>query len=530
MDDEFEALVQKAFDSLLEFRPDFATVFGLHQYDTEMPSGTKDAHLTFMKTLSEYFREFQSIEADRLSAPNKIDRNLMISTLQYILFQEDEIRNWEKDPDCAETIGFALVPLFSREFAPFETRLQSITARLEKSPQFIKEFKSRIKTPVKLWLDMAKEACTMLPLFFQIISQAAAQKGLDTDELDEASAKTADALNQYVAWLDTLVCRGEPVLGKERFEALLRVRNLGLTADEILTIGEQYLQQQKDNLKKLASVIDPSLPAEEVISLIRTDHPPTFADTLKEYEKAITRVQNLVKKKEFATIPEGERLMVQETPIFLRHIVPIAAYFAPAPFEDDQMGIYFVTPVNGDALAEHNCASIVNTSVHEAYPGHHLQAIWTNKNPSLVRILSHAPEFTEGWAHYCEERIRDYGLTDTKIQIIQTVDIIFRAVRVVIDVKLHCGEMGFDEAVSFLKSETGMEQPTALAEVKRYTKTPTYPLSYLLGKHLLFQLQKEVQQHMGDAYSEKAFHNTLLQAGSVPFTILREELKLQNML
>ncbi len=530
MDDEFEALVQKAFDSLMEFRPDFATVFGLHQYDTELPSGTKDAQLTFVKTLSEYLHTFQSLKAEALSPLNQINRNLMISVLQFHLFQEDEIRNWEKDPDCAEIIGFAIVPLFSREFAPFETRLQSITARLEKTPQFIKEFKSRIKTPVKLWLDMAKESCTMLPLFFQIISQAAAQKGLDTDELDDASAKTADALNQYVAWLDTVQCGGEPILGKEHFDALLRVRNLGLTADEIVAIGEQYLQKERNNLKTLASAIDPSLPVEKVRSLIRTDHPPTFADTLKDYEKAITRVRRLVKEKGFATIPEGERLIVQETPIFLRHIIPIAAYFGPAPFEDDQMGIYFVTPVEGDTLAEHNYASIVNTSVHEAYPGHHLQAVWTNKNPSLVRILSQAPEFTEGWAHYCEERIRDYGLTDTKMQIIQTVDIIFRAVRIIIDVKLHCGEMGFDEAVSFLKSETGMEHATALAEVRRYTKTPTYPLSYLLGKHLLLQLQKEVQQHMKDAYTEKTFHNVLLQAGSVPFTFLREELKLRNML
>jgi hypothetical protein len=515
MDAEFEALIQKAFDSFMAFRPDFATVFGLHQYDTKLPSGTKDGQLTILRTFSEYLHAFQSIDAEALSPSNQIDQSLMIAVLQHQLYQEGEIRNWEKDPDCAETIGFSLVPLFSREFAPFETRLQSITARLEKSPQFIKEFKSRIKTPVPLWKDMAKESCAMLPLFFQTISYTAAQKGLDTTELDEASAKTADALTQYTDWLDTLQCGGEPVVGKEQFEGLLRARKLGLTADDILKIGEQYLYKEEKNLTMLASAIDPSLPVEKVVSNIRRDHPPTFADTLKEYEKAITSVRTLVKEKGFAAVPEGERLIVQETPIFLRHIVPIAA---------------FVTPVEGDALAEHNYTSIINTSVHEAYPGHHLQAIWTNKNSSLARILSQAPEFTEGWAHYCEERIRDYGLTDTKVQCIQTVDIIFRAVRVIIDVNLHCGAMSFDEAVSFLESKTGIEHPTAVAEVKRYTKTPTYPLSYLLGKHLLLQLQKEVQNHMKGEYSEKVFHNTLLKAGSVPFTCLREELHLQNML
>ena len=269
---------------------------------------------------------------------------------------------------------------------------------------------------------------------------------------------------------------------------------------------------------------------EEVKIRIRKEHPPTFKDTLKEYENAISQVRGVVCEQGFASLPEGERLIVMETPVFMRHIVPTAAYFGPAKFEKDQMGIYFVTPKEGDALAEHCYSSIVNTSVHEAYPGHHLQLSWANKNPSLVRALSEAPEFVEGWAHYCEERILNYGLKDTKLQIMQAIDVIFRAVRIIIDVRLHCKEMTFDEAIAFLRKETGMEHSTALAEVKRYTKGPTYPLSYLLGKHLFMKLQKEVQSHTKESYSEKAFHDAVLQAGNLSFACLREELKLKGTL
>jgi len=530
MNDEFDALVHETFYKLMDFRPDLATFFGLHQYDKKMPAATREAEETYITFLSEYLKKFQDVPHEGLSSHRKIDRKLMISILRYDLFKESKIRRWEKDPDLSETIGDAVFLLFSREFAPFDHRLESIVSRLSKCPQFIKESETKVEKPVKLWVDMAVEGCNALPLFFQIISETAQQKGLDTTELDEASAKTADALSKYVEWVTTLPCEGEPILGKDLFEELLKVRELGLTGKEILKIGEDYLTKEKARLRKLASLVDLSSSAEEVRTTIRKDHPPTFQEALKAYEKAILKMRDTVREEEFASIPEGERLIVRETPTFMRHLIPTAAYIPPATFEKDQTGIYLVTPVEGDLLQEHNYTAIVNTSVHEAYPGHHLHSVWINKNPSLVRILSDPPEFAEGWAHYCEERMREYGLNDIKLQIAQTIDVIFRAVRIIIDVNLHCGQMTFDEAVSLLRSETGMEQYAVVAEVKRYTKEPGYPLSYLLGKHLFLQLRKDVQEHMKEKYSEKQFHNTMLQGGSMPFVYLREELKLKGML
>ena len=57
MDDEFDALVHEAFYTFIEFRPDVATFFGLHQYDTKMPSGTKESKLKFIDYLSEYLEK-----------------------------------------------------------------------------------------------------------------------------------------------------------------------------------------------------------------------------------------------------------------------------------------------------------------------------------------------------------------------------------------------------------------------------------------------------------------------------------------
>ena len=76
------------------------------------------------------------------------------------------------------------------------------------------------------------------------------------------------------------------------------------------------------------------------------------------------------------TVPDDERIDVVPTPEYLRNVVPFAAYFSPPKFDPNPKGIYIVTPSVGDdpnAMREHNRASISNTSIHEAYPGHHLQ-------------------------------------------------------------------------------------------------------------------------------------------------------------
>ena len=63
-------------------------------------------------------------------------------------------------------------------------------------------------------------------------------------------------------------------------------------------------------------------------------------------------------------------------------------------------------------MREHNFASISNTSIHEAYPGHHLQLDTARRHPSLTRLLTDAPEFVEGWGMYSELMMREHGFDD----------------------------------------------------------------------------------------------------------------------
>jgi uncharacterized protein (DUF885 family) len=225
---------------------------------------------------------------------------------------------------------------------------------------------------------------------------------------------------------------------------------------------------------------------------------------------------------DLATPPDRDRLLVVETPSFLRHVIPLAAYNWPAPFEADPVGIYMVTPPGSPELwREHNYASISSTSVHEAYPGHHLQHAAAATNPSRVRALSmSAAEFDEGWAFYCERMMKDAGFENTPAnRFILHTEAVWRAARLILDIRLHRGEIQIDEAVDFLVERTGFERAVAWSEVRRYTSTPTYPLSYLYGRHMLESLRDRVAKHLGRAFKLKEFHDTLLYGGMMPVSI-----------
>jgi uncharacterized protein (DUF885 family) len=174
-------------------------------------------------------------------------------------------------------------------------------------------------------------------------------------------------------------------------------------------------------------------------------------------------------------------------------------------------------------LGKHmNYANITVIAVHEGFPGHFLQGTVTNRG-SFVHLFANGIETAEGWAHYCEDMMTEHGfIKGYESQFMKVNNAIWRAGRIIVDVKLSRGEMSFDEAVDLLMREAGMSREGAEAEVLRYTMFPTYALSYLLGKHLILKLRDEVKKRMGERFSERFFHDAMAANGQLPFVLLKE--------
>jgi len=350
----------------------------------------------------------------------------------------------------------------------------------------------------------------------------------DRRRLVRAADAAKTALEVYGDRLRSTLADGTDdwATGRERHDALVAHRAFdGLAADDILELGWQRLAEEKAARIEVAREIDPDATEAEVVDRVKSDHPATFPAALDAYRDAMLRARAHLIERTLASVPGDERIEVIETPEYLRQVLPFAAYFEPAPFDAGAKGIYVVTPsVDGDAgaMREHNLASISNTSIHEAYPGHHLQLDVARRHPSLTRLLADAPEFVEGWGMYSELMMREQGFdTEARYRLVMHTDAIWRACRIILDIRLHRGELTVDDAIDFLVEQTGFERPNARAEVLWYTYRPTYPLSYLLGRTLILALRADEQRRLGDAFDLKGFHDTLLRNGSLPVSFHR---------
>ncbi len=531
-DERFEKLNMEMFTKFMEKNPTYATFLGLHEpYDRLMPDGSSRNIFESLEIAKEWIDQMKkTIDYEKLSPDHRIDWKVVEQAYETSKFQVYEHRVWEMNPDTFDEVGGVFFVMLTRDYAPIEKRVDAIVARMEKLPKYLVELRTRFEKsrPVKLWTEIAIESCQQIPGLFMFL--VASTKGVVSDRLhsrlSEVAASLQKPLEQHLEWLQALLpkTKTEWALGKEKFDKWLKLRGLEMTADEIHELGVKYLNELKHERDKLAGRIASGRTVKEVKEIIEAKAPKTFEEALKTTKEAMERAREFVMKNDLATVHTEDKLHVEETPAFMAPLLPFAALIMPAKFDKRQEGIYVVTrPKDIKNMGKHlNYASIPGTAVHEGFPGHFLQGAMSNRG-SLVRLFATGPETVEGWAHYCEEMMTEHGFAkDLESQFMKVNDGIWRAVRMIVDVRLSRGEMTPNEAVDMLVNEAGMSKEGAVAEVRRYTLTPGYPLSYLLGKHLILQLRTDTEKKMGKKFSEKFFHDTITANGNLPIVLLRE--------
>ncbi len=524
-------LVEARFRRMVEREPVLGTFLGIHDADDRLGDGSRDAVLAEIADDRAHLAQVEAIDPAALSPAAAFERDLELHNVRRAIFDPEVLRIWERRSFALDGIGDGLFILFARDHAPLAERLAAITGRLEAVPAYLEQSKTRATVPqVRLWQQIEIETAGELPTLLDefVTAGSTALAPAEQRRLERASSAAKVAVELYGSWLEGTLADGTDdwPIGRERHDALVAHRAFdGLDADAILELGWQKLADEKAARVAAAREIDPDASEATVLGTIKEDGPADFEGALEGYRTAMLRSREHLIERDLVTVPSDERIDVVPTPEYLRNVIPFAAYFQPAVFDADAKGIYIVTPsVGGDpeAMREHNFASISNTSIHEAYPGHHLQLDVARRHPSLTRLMADAPEFVEGWGMYSELMMREHGFDDdARFRVIMHTDAIWRACRIILDVRMHRGELTADEATDFLVEHTGFQRSNARAEVHWYTYRPSYPLSYLLGRTLLLSLRADEQRRLGDAFSIKGFHDTLLRNGSLPISFHR---------
>ena len=535
LDQRLYDLAETRARRLFHANPVLASYFGVHAEDSRLGDPSIDAVEGEIADERAHLAAVEALDPAGLSAAARFERDLELHNLRLELFDLDEVRTWHRRPSAAGDVGDSIFLLFARGAAPLSERLARITDRLEAVPAYLEASRSRAKgAPVRTWQETDLRNADDLPYLFAEV-RTVADDALPAGELarlDRAVSNAQTALESWAGWLRDGLARADDAwpLGPERYDELVRLRAFGdLDADAILAIGEEQLRRNHEGRRAAALEVDPDADEATVIERLKNDHPNTFDGALEGYRDAMRRSRAYLIEHDLVTVPDDEVIEVIPTPEYLRSVMPFAAYFAPARFDADQRGLYVVTPaVDNDpnAMREHYWASISNTSIHEAYPGHHLQLHVANQHPSVTRMLTDAPEFVEGWGMYSEQMMREEGFdAGPAFRTAMYTDAVWRACRIILDIKMHRGQISEDDATDFLVEHTAFETANARAEVRRYTYTPGYQLSYLLGKVLILGLREEERRRLGAGFSLKAFHDTLLRNGSLPISFHRRLLR-----
>jgi uncharacterized protein (DUF885 family) len=538
---QFYKDVQAMLNELIQHNPVVATFLGDHRYDDRLGYFTPAAQQEERERLGEWIGRFTSFDTHEWSQDAQIDCILTVQILKQFIRDYDKVRTVFRYPGAApEQCLNGVYLLISREYAPLEQRMKGILGRLQETPRLLEEGRM-ILNPSEvppLWAEIALESTRQgIGLFAAFVPMLAeATPGLK-DEVNDAAQLAASALNEYANWIENEVmplAQGNFATGKELFDEILREDHMvDYEADELLETGWRLITETEQQMHDLAAQMDESKSVKELLDESKGNH-PTAEGLMDAYRQTMQSAREFVVEHEIASIPQGENIRIEPTPHFIRPIIPYAAYQPPGFLEENQEGVFIVTPVEDDATPEqaeaklrgHPWADIPVTALHEAYPGHHLQLVTANASGSLPRKVGGflSSLFIEGWAFYCEELMEQLGYINQPIQKLARLQAqLWRAARIVLDVSLHTKGMSVEEAIDFLVERAGLEPGDAKAEVRRYTMSPTQPQSYLMGKLQILEIVEEYKRRYPQA-SLRQMHDDILTSGSLPPRLMRQRL------
>ena len=537
----YAQVVGQIFDAYYRANPTAATDLGLHQYDGQLEDYSRAAIDREVADIGRQIATLSAVDPGTLSTDDRLDREWLLGWLEGRRLYLTEVRTWARDPDYyASGIANSAFSLIKRDYAPAEQRMRSMIERARAMPAALAAARANLADPPRIYVEIAIEQIDgTRELFRTAVVDAFAEvkdAGLQA-ELKAANDAVIAALDDYKAWLQKDVlpnAKGQYAWGADLYSRMLRATELVDTPlPQLLEIAEQDLKRNQAAFVETARRIDPNRTPLEVLADVQRDHPPPH-QLLSTTQDSLDALGRFMTDRRIVTIPPGSPpAQVRETPPFMR-ATTTASMDTPGPFEQKKMrGYYNMTPPDPSWTKEQieefmtvwYYAAISNTSVHEVWPGHYLQFLYTPQYPTMPRKAIYSNANVEGWAHYTEEMVIDEGWKsdDPRYRLAQLQDALLRDARFIVGIRMHTQGMSTAEAEDFFVEQGYQPRPVAEIETKRGTSDALYGY-YTLGKLAILKLRDDYRRVRGDAYSLGEFHDRFLEVGPLPLPLVRERM------
>ena len=534
---KFDTLVDDFVFENLALSPSSASQVGYHRHRQVMLDDLLDDFSAKgiaeqQRFLSAMDARIAAFDAKTLDPEQRADLDIMRDAVGASRLELDEIQSYRHNPTVyVELVGNALYALYVLHYAPAPERFKHIIERLKRVPELMDQAKSNLKDSPEIWNQVAREEDAGNLDLIDGTLRKDCPAALRTD-YDAAAATALDSLKAFDSWLkDTLSQKSSDWrLGPDRYAKKFKYTlATGKTPDALLKEAEADLKRTREEMVKLAAPHT----VEQALAEVASEH-ATPATYMQAAKKILADATIFVKQKDLVTLPPRANLQVIDTPEFMRGIYGVGGFNA-APALEPKLGAFFwVTPIPSSwpqsridsKLREYNTSGLEHLTVHEAMPGHYVQAEYANdiepRSRRLLRMIYGNGPYVEGWAVYTQQMMAEQGFHgDTPGYRLTLAKQMLRVLgNTILDVRLQTKGMTDAEAMDLMIKGTYQETEEATAKLQRAKLSSCQLPTYYAGYKGWIDVRARYQAQTGGAFSLKAFHEAALREGAVPLPVL----------
>ncbi len=536
-------------DSLWAANPAWASAQGYHKYDNALNLPDSLGHQANLAFADWTEGKLKSFSYDQLSDVNKTDYKLLENLVASTRFYEKEFKEYEWNP-ASYNIGDAIEYVINNNPAPLDKKLSDLRGRFEMAVPYYQIAITRIHRPTREHTDLAIAQNEGLMYFFDHVLpdslKAANMPKAAKDDFEASYLATRQAIQEYIKELKKLQKNFTKentrsyAIGKELYGKKFNYDiQCGITADQMyqkaldrkavlhtemyaLTtqLWPQYMKDKtmpKDTLVAIRAMIDK----------LSEKHckRDSFMATI---ERQMPELVAFINEKKLITLDPTKPLKVRKTPEYMAGVAG-ASINSPGPYDKGGNTYYNVTPLNKytpekaeSYLREYNDYVLQILNIHEAIPGHYVQLIYSNRNPSMIKTIFGNGAMIEGWACYVERMMIEAGYHQSpEMQLFYDKWNLREVCNFLLDYNIQANGWSKEQVMDLLVKEGFQQSAEAEEKYKRATLSQVQLASYFSGQTEIFELRDEMKKKQGDKFDLKAFHEQFLSYGSAPVREIR---------
>ena len=539
------ALFEEYYQAGLKNFPERATSYGDYRYNSQLGQVSLAEIARQHAEADDFLARLKAIPTDGMSDKDLLSHRILEKQLEradvnYALKNYEMPVNQQNGvhtqlADLPNAVPFDSVP----HYQDYISRLQQIPRVLEQTTEVMRQGEKDHLMPPKLVLEKLPGQCDGIiaanPFLGPTKKFPAEFSEQDKKRLTDEITKAVndDVLPAYRKFAEFLRTEYDPkgrteltieslADGKRRYaEAVKTMTTVNVPPADVHEIGLKEVARITAEMTKLAQ----SQGYKDLASFreaVNNDpkwKPTSEQQILDDYKKYIHQMEPKLPEL-FGLLPKSP-VTVEPIPDFAKAAATHYVQGTPDGKRPGRVVVAVSNPTKRTLVDDEAVA------YHEGVPGHHLQISIAQTLEGLPKFRLHGffTAYAEGWALYSEvlgkeigfyqDPVSDYGRLNSEM---------LRAVRLVVDTGIHDKNWSRQQVIDYMHAND-VNDALAQTETDRYIAWPGQALAYKMGQLTILKLRDEAKKQLGEKFDLKAFHDEILNGGSMPLDLLQERVE-----